>query len=261
MVYPVRARRSRGISIGVNLFPHRKVCDLDCVYCEVDNPGTSGVEPSIGQLREELEEVFSAIREGRSFAGERINDIAFSGDGEPTISPLFGEAVDVAADVRERLGPKGLKLVLITDALTLQRPATREAIERLMANGGEVWAKLDAGTEEYFRLVGRGHVPLARQIENIADLARRHPTVIQSMFLRVKGAPPPAEEIDAYVARLRELVAEGARLMRIDVYTVARPTTEPWATALPDGELDAIAAKVRGALGDGIPVETYPSHG
>ena len=34
-VYPVISRRSRGLSIGVNLNPD-KVCNFDCIYCEVD---------------------------------------------------------------------------------------------------------------------------------------------------------------------------------------------------------------------------------
>ena len=34
-VYPVVSRRSRGLSIGVNLNPD-KACNFDCVYCQVD---------------------------------------------------------------------------------------------------------------------------------------------------------------------------------------------------------------------------------
>ncbi|MEZ0267274.1 MAG: radical SAM protein, partial [Phycisphaerae bacterium] len=34
-VYPVVSRRSKGLSIGVNLNPD-KVCNFDCVYCCVD---------------------------------------------------------------------------------------------------------------------------------------------------------------------------------------------------------------------------------
>jgi hypothetical protein len=34
-VYAVVSRRSRGVSIGVNLNPD-KLCNFDCVYCQVD---------------------------------------------------------------------------------------------------------------------------------------------------------------------------------------------------------------------------------
>ena len=33
--YPVISRRSRGVSLGMNLNPD-KVCNFNCVYCEVD---------------------------------------------------------------------------------------------------------------------------------------------------------------------------------------------------------------------------------
>lgn len=260
MVYPVRSRRSRGISIGINLFPHKKICDLDCIYCEVDNPGTSGVEPSISLLKSELELIFVAIRDGKAFAGERINDIAFSGDGEPTVSPIFSDSVDAAINIQKSLGPPGLKLVLITDALSLHRPAVRAAVDRMMQNNGEVWAKLDAGTQEYYELVDRGRAPLSRQVDNIKNLGKSYPLVVQSMFLKVHGAPPPDGEIIAYIERLKEIVAFGARILRIDIYTIARPTTEKYATALSDGELDTIASKARAALGESLRIETYYSN-
>jgi sulfatase maturation enzyme AslB (radical SAM superfamily) len=34
-VYPVISRRSRGLSIGVNLNPDT-ACNFDCIYCQVD---------------------------------------------------------------------------------------------------------------------------------------------------------------------------------------------------------------------------------
>jgi wyosine [tRNA(Phe)-imidazoG37] synthetase (radical SAM superfamily) len=259
MVYAVLSRRSRGLSIGVNLFPHRKVCDLDCIYCEVDNPGTSGVEPSADRLRAELESVFTDIRGGKIYQNARINDIAFSGDGEPTISPLFSEAVDIALDIQRRLAPPDLKLVLITDALSLHRPATREAVDRMMRTRGEIWAKLDAGTEEYYKIVDRGAAPFSRQLSNIKETGRRHPLVIQSLFLRVHGVPIPPSELDAYIARIEEILGAGARLARIDVYTVARPTTESYATPLSNAEVDAVADRIAAAVRGRVAVERYYS--
>ena len=39
-VYPVLSRRSKGLSLGVNLNPD-KVCNFDCIYCQVDRTTTS----------------------------------------------------------------------------------------------------------------------------------------------------------------------------------------------------------------------------
>ena len=41
--YPVVSRRSKGISIGVNLNPDR-VCNFDCIYCQVDRTVQSETE-------------------------------------------------------------------------------------------------------------------------------------------------------------------------------------------------------------------------
>src|SRR6185436_14944067 len=125
-VYPVISRRSAGLSIGVNLNPD-KACNFDCVYCQVDRtvpPTVRDVDPQ--RLREELELTVRAAVSGELFADphfqdvpptyRRINDIAFSGDGEPTTSPLFGEAVHMATDIRRTFSLPDVKLVLITDA-------------------------------------------------------------------------------------------------------------------------------------------------
>ena len=73
-----------------------------------------------------------------------------------------------------------------------------EAVGRmrdLSAIDGEVWAKLDAGTEEYYRRVERTTIPLARVLENITTVARTQPVVIQSLFLKLDGeGPSPTEQ-------------------------------------------------------------------
>ena len=125
-VYPVISRRSRGLSLGVNLNPD-KVCNFDCIYCEVDRrtpPRASRVEPA--RLREELVEIIGLIRAGGLFRQSRfseaaamateIKDIAFSGDGEPTMIPNFAECVQIVADVKQQERLDSTKIVLITSA-------------------------------------------------------------------------------------------------------------------------------------------------
>ena len=53
-VYPVISRRSRGLSIGINLNPD-KVCNFDCIYCEVDRTTPGKVSRiDLDQMRDEL---------------------------------------------------------------------------------------------------------------------------------------------------------------------------------------------------------------
>ena len=265
-VYPVVSRRSKGISIGVNLNPD-KVCNFDCIYCSVDRRGGVGGmrDVDLAVLREELAAMLSLAGSGEIYrhdpfdkipaALRRINDIAFSGDGEPTTCPQFDEVVRLAAGLRE--AQASIKLVLITNATMFHRAAVRETLAFLDAHHGEIWAKLDAGSADYYDLVDRSPVPFSRLLENLAWCCQTRPTVIQSLFMRVHGAAPPAGEIEAYVARLAGIVEAGGRIKLVQLYTVARSTTEAYATALSADELQAIAGRLHRRLPE-VVAEVYP---
>ena len=92
-------------------------------------------------------------------------------------------------------------------------------------------------------------------LDNILDAARVRPVVIQTLWMKVRGEPPPPEEIDAYCDRLNELLKAGGRLKALQLYTIARATAEKWVAALADAELDGIAARVRARVA--VPVEVY----
>jgi hypothetical protein len=79
--------------------------------------------------------------------------------------------------------------------------------------------------------------------------------VIQSLWLRVRGEPPPSVEIGAYCDRLSALLAAGGRLKLLQLYTIARRPAERYAAPLSDAELDAIAAVVRARVP--VSVEVY----
>jgi wyosine [tRNA(Phe)-imidazoG37] synthetase (radical SAM superfamily) len=264
-VYAVVSRRSKGVSVGVNLNPD-KVCNFDCVYCQVDRT-TPGFDKDVdvGALGREIGAMLDLITSRALFQHERfrhtppqlrrLNDIAFSGDGEPTTCPEFLEAVEVAAAAKEARGLDHIKLVLITNATQLQRPRVKEALDVMAANNGEIWAKLDAGTDEYYHRIERTTIPFVRVLANITGAARARPLVIQAMFLRLDGEPPSEAEREAFCARLNEITSAGGRIMRVQVYTVARKPAEANVTALADVEVDAIADLVRRRTG--LQAEAY----
>ena len=263
--YPVISRRSKGVSLGVNLNPD-KACNFDCVYCEVDRttPGPRS-DVDLAQLEREMATLLDLTVNGTLFRTSpfdsarpdqrRLNDIAFSGDGEPTTAPEFAGAVDCIARLKRARGLDQVKLVLITDSTRLQAPDVVRGLDLMMANQGEIWAKLDAGSEAYYREVNRSKVPFARILDNLAATARRWPITIQTLFLEWRGQGPGAQEVAAYVDRLRGVLAHG-RIEAIQLYTVARPTPEPEARPLRAAQMDALARQVRAALPE-LPVEVF----
>lgn len=265
-VYPVVSRRSRGLSLGVNLNPD-KVCNFDCPYCSVDRRVPGGPRDiDLAQLEQELAVLLRAAATGSIWevppfaaapaALRRFNDIAFSGDGEPTACPQFAAATRLVADVRDRQpGADAARLVLITNATLLHRSEVVSALAELDARGLEVWAKLDAGSEDWYRRIDRSAVPFPRILANLRECGRERDLVIQSLFCRLHGEAPPPDEIRAWAGRLADLRAGGGRIRSVQVYTTARDTAEAWVSPLTADELDAIAAIGRAA---GCQCEVFP---
>jgi wyosine [tRNA(Phe)-imidazoG37] synthetase (radical SAM superfamily) len=258
-VYPVLSRRSHGISIGLNVNPD-KACNFDCIYCQVDRATESAVKKfDLAVAEDELREMLEMVRSGdiaqhppfNSVPREllRLNDIALSGDAEPTTLPNFSGTIEMIARVK----PSEAKIVLITDAGGLDRSDVKRGLEIMDANKGEVWAKLDAGTEEYFKLISRTKIPFARILKNIAEVAKARPIVIQSLFLKIRGVGPSDDEIAAWCRRLHDI----GNIKLVQVYTLARKAmtvvddVPAWqfVSALSNAEVDAITERVRKEAG------------
>lgn len=253
-VYPVLSRRSQGISIGINLNPD-KVCNFDCIYCQVDR--TSQAETRFvetDRLLVELDHMFQLVSSGELYQDEkfadvpaelrRLNDLAFSGDGEPTTYRNFDEIVQAVADLKLKHKQGDVKMVLITNASMFHRPNVQKALEVLDANNGEVWAKLEAGTEEYFQLVERTKIPFRQILDNITAAAKLRPVVIQSLFMKINGDAPAEAEIEAFCDRLNEITNGSGQIKLVQIYTVVRPPAESFVTSLSDAAVDQIAATV-----------------
>jgi len=254
-VYPVISRRSKGLSIGVNLNPD-KVCNFDCIYCEVDRriPGAV-TEVDLCQMKDELTAMVRFAKDGGLAKEPKFNevpwltrevkDIAFSGDGEPTMIRNFSECVETVVEVQQLEGLDKAKIVLITDASRLDKTEVKRGLETMDAHNGEIWGKLDAGTEEYYREINRSNVRFERILKNLLETARVRPIIVQSLFLKVHGEAMSAAELEAYCGRLRDLTAAGGQISEVHLYTVARPTPEAFATKLEVPELETMASAIR----------------
>jgi len=251
LVYPVLSRRSGGLSLGVNLFPDAKLCSFDCPYCEVF-PIEAGMPGfSIEGLKRELEDFL-----GRGYAGlwapESVRDICFSGNGEPTLSPFLGEAMELCARFR-RSHPAILgsaSLVIITNSTLFHDDSVSGLLERMARDEGlAVWAKLDAGNERMFRLMSGTEGELERVAAGILSFSRRSSIVIQTMLCEVLGTAPSEGDMGDYTRLLARLIREGARIGEVHLYTFARPTPGNGCAALGDARLRDCAALVRAGTG------------
>ncbi len=254
-VYPVISRRSKGLSIGVNLNPD-KVCNFDCIYCEVDRRTPGAVtEVDLRQMKDELTAMVRFARDGGlakepkfdevPWLTREVKDIAFSGDGEPTMIHNFAECVETVVDVKQDEGLETTKIVLITDAAGLDKADIKSGLEVMDRNNGEIWGKLDAGTEEYFKLVNRTNVKFERILNNLLETSKVRPIIIQSLFFKVHGEAMSEAELVAYCGRLSNITEGGGQIREVHLYTVARPTPETYATKLEAIEVEQMAELIR----------------
>ncbi|MEN9355489.1 MAG: hypothetical protein RL318_2814 [Fibrobacterota bacterium] len=257
--YPVLSRRAGGISLGVNLNVD-KACNFDCPYCQVDRRvKRERVASEPQRVVSELETLLDAWEEDRlqrlypGVAPEhlRLNDVALSGDGESTMDPSFPEVCTSLASLqqdRKAAGRAHFKLVLITNATLLDKPRVQEGLTQLCRLDGEVWGKLDAGTEEFYRQVNASKVPLDKIESNLTWTAAHHPLRIQTLFYRYGDLVPDAAELEAWLVRLGRIAAAGP-VLSVQIHTVARQTAKSGCHPLPLEWLESVAGTVRSRLG------------
>jgi wyosine [tRNA(Phe)-imidazoG37] synthetase (radical SAM superfamily) len=265
-VYPVLSRRSNGVSVGINLNPD-KICNFDCIYCQVDRPNTDeGVKTvEIDIVLQELKEILNSFGDESLFLTpifkeipkEKLvlRDIAFSGDGEPSLFPGISDLTQKVISLKNALGFSNVNVVMITNATGLSRPDTLKAIDHLDSDRGIIWAKLDAGTDAYFHRVCRTGFQFSKILDNILLVSQIRPIVIQTCFMKINKEGPSQEEIRTYCQRLLTIKNRNGRLKSVQIYTVARRPTEAYVEPLENIELDQIVEFVRRE--SGLSVKAY----
>lgn len=251
-IYPVVSRRAGGISVGINLNPNH-ACNWRCIYCQV--PGlVRGTAPAIDLklLDQELRQMLTDILQGdfmQQRVGEgarQLEDIAFSGDGEPTSAKEFSQAVVLVDQVIQDFGLTGkIKLRLITNGSLLDRPEVLEGITHLGRSNGEVWFKMDAATTSGIARINDVRLNPQGIIERLHNCAVRCPTWVQTCVFALDGLPPDSTEMDAYTALLQQVASD---LAGVHLYGLARPSMQPEAsrlTRLSEEWMETLAERIR----------------
>lgn len=264
-VYPVVSRRARGVSIGVNLNPNN-ACNFRCVYCQVpDLQFGKAPEIDLAKLEQELDGFLRWVVEGDFMetsvpeGSRRLNDVAFSGNGEPTSAERFDEIVALAGEVLERHALLGaIDVILITNGSLVHQETVQRGLARLKDLGGRVWFKLDSATEEGQARINDYKGGLARVRENLRLAAGLCPIWLQTCAFEMDGAPPSEDEQEAYLDLLRWTRDEGIPLEGILLYGIARESHQPEAGRLgrlPEPWLETYADRMRA---EGFEVRVSP---
>ena len=264
-VYPVVSRRAGGVSVGINLNPNN-ACNWRCIYCQVPDL-TRGTAPPVNlvalenELRGFLYELMhgdfmqSRVPEG----ARRINDIALSGNGEPTSAVEFVHVIELIARVRRELAvPESVKTVLITNGSLLYRSTVRQGLRDMARLNGEVWFKLDRASEAGMLRINDTHTSIGKVRDNLVAAIACCPTWLQTCWFALDGEPPSRQDEDDYLGFVAALLRDGHRPQGVLLYGLARPSLQAEAarlSALSAEQLQAFAGRI-GKLG--LPVKVSP---
>ncbi len=264
-VYPVVSRRAGGVSVGINLNTNN-ACNWRCIYCQV--PGlTRGAAPQVDMtvLETELRGFLDELLHGdfmRSRVPEdarRINDIALSGNGEPTSAAEFPRIIALVARVRGEVAlPDAVKTILITNGSLLYRNQVRQGLRDIAKLNGEVWFKLDRASVAGMQRINDIRMSMGKVRDNLAAAIACCPTWLQTCWFALDGEAPPRQDEDYYLEFLEALMRDGHKPQGVLLYSLARPSLQaeaPRLCALSAEQLQVFADRI-GKLG--LPVKVSP---
>ena len=257
-VYPVVSRRAGGVSVGINLNTNN-ACNWRCIYCQVpDLQRGTAPQMDMALLEQELRGFLHELLHGDFMQRRvpegvrRINDIALSGNGEPTSAEEFAQVIALIAKLKQELAlPADLKLVLITNGSLIFRENVQQGLRHMAQLNGEVWFKIDRASKEGMQRINDTRISMNKVRENLATAISLCPTWLQTCWFALDGAAPSKQEEDDYLDFLAGLLRDGIKPQGVLLYTLARPSMQaeaPRLAALSEQQMEAFAVRIR-ALG------------
>jgi len=129
-----------GNSLGIDpLSLSRKICNFDCVYCQL------GKTPVLIHERKIFVKTAEIVKEIMRLPKLKIDHITFSGRGEPTLAKNLGSMIQAVRKVRNE------KIAVITNSSLIDRHDVQEELSL----ADVVVAKLDACSQESLEAVDK----------------------------------------------------------------------------------------------------------
>jgi len=204
---PVPSRRL-GMSLGVDLIP-KKVCSLDCVYCEV------GPTTKLTTERREYilyDKVTSELE--HYFANNPDPDyVTFSGSGEPTLNSRIGDVLQFI----KRLKP-GIPIAVLTNGTLLYDKKVRDDL----MDANVMLPSLDAATEITFRKINRpaSQLTAKKYIQGLVDFRKEFSGQIWLEVFIISGYNDNIDDLNALKNAFEKI-----RPDHIQINTLDRPGT------------------------------------
>ena len=231
---PVSSRRL-GQSLGLNIMPlNYKLCSFNCVYCQYGWTAIHSLDTT-GRLADfPTPETFSralgtALREDME-----IDNITFSGNGEPTLHPQFAELVDIAGELKEQYRPRA-KIGILSNSSTLTIDKVYQALAKLDFR----IMKLDAGGPEMLTGINRPCPGISYQTI-VNGLKSLESIILQTMFVSGEIQNISHREVAEWIQGVSEI-----NPLKLQIYSLHRPPADGSLQEVAGEKLREIAARIR----------------
>ena len=200
---PVPSRRL-GMSLGVDLVP-KKVCSLDCVYCEVGHTTKLTTERKeyilYAKVKEELKHYFSNSPDP--------DYITFSGSGEPTLNSRIGDVLQFIKTKK----PNIPVAVLTNGTLFYDKQVRAELLDADI-----VLPSLDAAINASFNKINRPakNLSIDKYINGLIDFRKEFPGKIWLEVLIIPGYNDSKQDLDALKKAIHKIAPDQIQLNTLD---------------------------------------------
>lgn len=206
---PVPSRRL-GMSLGIDLVP-KKVCSLDCVYCEVGKTTKCTTQQKeyvkFDTIKQELSHYFTN--------NPNPDYITFSGSGEPTLNSRVGEVMQFI-----KQNTPGIPVAVLTNGTLFNNKSVREAL----MSADLVMPSLDAATPEVFEQINRPakELDFNNYLQGLIDFGKEFKGTIRLEVFILPGYNDSNEELQ----KMKDLIVQIAPAS-VQLNTLDRPGTVP----------------------------------
>ena len=200
---PVPSRRL-GMSLGVDLVP-RKVCTLDCVYCEVGKTTKLTTERMeyvpFERVKSELTDFFNKNPDP--------DYITFSGSGEPTLNSRLGDVLDFIHSIKP-----GVPVAVLTNGTLLYRADVRKEL----MGADIVLPSLDAASASGFNKINRpaDGLDIDTYIQGLVDFRKEYKGKIYLEIFVLPGYNLEDKELSSLKTAIRRINPDSVQLNTLD---------------------------------------------
>jgi wyosine [tRNA(Phe)-imidazoG37] synthetase (radical SAM superfamily) len=202
-----------GLSLGISLTPY-KICNFDCVYCQLGKTTAKTVERKEYANIEEILNELKLWLENNPLEAKKLNYLTLSGAGEPTLNIKIDWLISQIKKITN------IPIAIITNASLLNIPLVRQAIKA----ADLILPSLDSITPEIFNQIDRPHpqIKIEEIINGLIDFKKEFSGKIWLEVMLVKGINDDLRQIKKLKA-----VIEKIEPQKIQLNSPVRTTTEP----------------------------------